>query len=438
MTAPAAPRLEWTGNTADGTPNFYVWIPNIPGSGIAVANDVLRIQYQSTGGAWGSPTTYLTHTLSSADLLASVVTDTASQPSNGSYDFRARLERGVDSSDWATATATVTIAADVTAPTAVTFSPVDGSSGASPLADLTVVFDEDVQFAPTVAIGIYKTSDDSLVEAFDEGDIDTRISISGDTLAINPASQLSDSTGYYVLIDATSIEDLAENGYAGITSKTTWNFTTGLVASKEYLNGDFTETGSATHTVSSVNLGGATNGRRIVVLTSQYSGLRPTAVSIGGKALSEDYGATPNSFGLSAWSAVFNSGDPSGPQTCSITYSAGAGYSARWAFIWKLENLGVGYAGTGTSTGGAGTGTGLNVNAGDIVLATVLEQANAAADFSLSDIDPSPDDHYVGYQSNNANSPSGASAGWLITDGATPFTVKANHGFSEELIVSYR
>jgi methionine-rich copper-binding protein CopC len=76
-------------------------------------------------------------------------------------------------------------------------------------------------------IGIYKTSDNSLLET--AYDVATSGSIAGwgtNTLTINPTANLVAGTGYYINIAATAVRDTAGNAYAGITNATTLNFTT--------------------------------------------------------------------------------------------------------------------------------------------------------------------------------------------------------------------
>lgn len=109
-----------------------------------------------------------------------------------------------------------------------TLTPADDATGASLTNNLTAVFSEAITFGATVNIAIKKTSDDSTFAAYTASDIGGAISISSATLTINPASDLVASTGYYVTIDATSIKDLSGNFFAGVSAKTTWNFTTGV------------------------------------------------------------------------------------------------------------------------------------------------------------------------------------------------------------------
>jgi methionine-rich copper-binding protein CopC len=76
-------------------------------------------------------------------------------------------------------------------------------------------------------IGIYKTSDNSLLET--AYDVATSSNITGwgtNTLTINPTANLVAGTGYYLQVAATAVRDTAGNAYAGITNATTLNFTT--------------------------------------------------------------------------------------------------------------------------------------------------------------------------------------------------------------------
>lgn len=111
---------------------------------------------------------------------------------------------------------------DTTAPTA-TLSPLDNASDVTVSDDLVLTFSEAVD-AESGNIVLYKRSDDSVVESFDvTADIDG----SGTTtITIDPASDLSYETEYYVQIDATAFDDAAGNSYVGLADSTSWNFTT--------------------------------------------------------------------------------------------------------------------------------------------------------------------------------------------------------------------
>ncbi|MBI3675181.1 MAG: Ig-like domain-containing protein [Proteobacteria bacterium] len=55
----------------------------------------------------------------------------------------------------------------------------------------------------------------------------SQVTISGNTVTINPTADLAANTGYYVTLGSGVIKDIAGNNYAGITSTTALNFTTG-------------------------------------------------------------------------------------------------------------------------------------------------------------------------------------------------------------------
>lgn len=117
---------------------------------------------------------------------------------------------------------------DTVNPSVSSFSPADDATAVATATNLTATFTEDIAFG-TGTIDLYD-SDDDLIESFDvETDVGTdpgEVSISGAVLTINPTAALEEVKGHYVQIDATAIDDLAGNSFAGIADKTTWSFTT--------------------------------------------------------------------------------------------------------------------------------------------------------------------------------------------------------------------
>ncbi len=114
---------------------------------------------------------------------------------------------------------------DVFSPIVQTLSPVDGATDVALASNLVITFDEAVD-VETGNITIYKSSDDSVVEAIDvTGGLVTGTGTT--TITINPTSNLlGGPTDYYVQIDATAFDDTSGNSFAGILDETTWNFTT--------------------------------------------------------------------------------------------------------------------------------------------------------------------------------------------------------------------
>ncbi|WP_449602705.1 Ig-like domain-containing protein [Paenibacillus sp. Marseille-Q9583] len=128
---------------------------------------------------------------------------------------------------------------DTTLPTVTTLSPADEATNVGVDSSLKLTFSKDVQGVAGKKVVLKKELDNSVIYTFDMGDI-TRVSISGKTVTINPYLMLSDHDGkymdyntkYYVQVDAGAIKDAKDNAFAGITDKTTWNFTTGLAPDK--------------------------------------------------------------------------------------------------------------------------------------------------------------------------------------------------------------
>ena len=111
--------------------------------------------------------------------------------------------------------------ADATAPTVVTYSPLDNAIGVVVGTNLVLTFSETV-VAGTGNIVIKKVSDNSIVETIAA----SATVIAGAQVTIDPTVTLAEATGYYVNIDATAFKDGSNNFYAGIADPTTWNFTT--------------------------------------------------------------------------------------------------------------------------------------------------------------------------------------------------------------------
>jgi len=56
---------------------------------------------------------------------------------------------------------------------------------------------------------------------------DTQVTISGNTVTINPTADLNPDTTYNVQLASGVLKDTAGNAYAGISNATTLNFLTG-------------------------------------------------------------------------------------------------------------------------------------------------------------------------------------------------------------------
>lgn len=117
--------------------------------------------------------------------------------------------------------------ADETDPTVSVLSPLNGASGVVVDPTLSIEFSENI-VAGTGNIVLYK-SDDTEIESFD---IESDVTIEGAIVSFTPSEDLSGGTSYYVLVEATAIDDSAGNSFAGIASSETWSFTTVSTASR--------------------------------------------------------------------------------------------------------------------------------------------------------------------------------------------------------------
>ena len=112
---------------------------------------------------------------------------------------------------------------DVTGPIVSVYSPLDNATGITINSDLVLTFNENIQKG-TGNITIKKIADNSTVQTIDvtSGDV----TVNSTTLTINPPSDLSIGTRYYINIASGALQDLQSNNYAGIADNSTWNFTT--------------------------------------------------------------------------------------------------------------------------------------------------------------------------------------------------------------------
>lgn len=106
---PGAMSISWDEVDADSTPGFDIAFDAVS------AGDLLRIQWSIDSGAhW---TDYLTHILSSGDIESDFTVSGVTPLSDGSYIFRARLERSGHAGEWSDTTS-----AHIDAPPTITSS----------------------------------------------------------------------------------------------------------------------------------------------------------------------------------------------------------------------------------------------------------------------------------------------------------------------------
>ena len=148
-------------------------------------------------------------------------------------------------------------AADTTAPVISTLNPADDATDMAVAANLVATFDESIRKG-TGNITLKKSSDNTTVETFDVA-TSPRVTVSGATLTIDPTSNLAVTTGYYVEIASTAIQNLHELSFAGISDATIWNFTTvALPVDYTWIN---TSSGASGYWTNSANWIGGTYPR---------------------------------------------------------------------------------------------------------------------------------------------------------------------------------
>jgi hypothetical protein len=132
---------------------------------------------------------------------------------------------------------------DMKPPTVLMFSPADSATEVAASRDIVLTFNEAIQKG-TGTIAIHSGSATGpVVESYDTA-TSANLTISDNTLTINPTSDLSNGTHYFITLDAGSVKDISGNNYAGTD---TYDFTTAAASSVHDLTGSVTfwKTGAA-------------------------------------------------------------------------------------------------------------------------------------------------------------------------------------------------
>ncbi|MFA6410089.1 MAG: Ig-like domain-containing protein [Candidatus Buchananbacteria bacterium] len=227
MTNYLAPYVSTTAYTASGPTNG---LPNMASSNFTVT--------LANSGAFDSTTTIaitvpdgtITAVAAGGTITSNGTSNVTVAPAKDSSNFTftytptsvgAKTLAFTNGQGWTNPSSTVY---QVSEPTIANFSPADNSTGMVSGGNLVLTFDDAV-YVGSGNITIKKTSDNSVFEAIDV----TSGSVTGSgtsSITINPASDFSYETGYYIQIDAAAFDDVNGNSYAGISDTTTWNFTT--------------------------------------------------------------------------------------------------------------------------------------------------------------------------------------------------------------------
>ena len=110
---------------------------------------------------------------------------------------------------------------DITPPTLIGLSPPDGSTSVAAESNFYLTFDEPV-VAGSGNIVIYN-ADGTVAQTIAVTD-STQVAAHGNTVIINPGSNLTDGRSYYINVDAGAVQDLVGQRFAGFSDASTFNF----------------------------------------------------------------------------------------------------------------------------------------------------------------------------------------------------------------------
>jgi hypothetical protein len=125
---------------------------------------------------------------------------------------------------------------DETPQTLVIKAPADGISGVPITVNPTATFNESVQLQDGGVIVIRNLGNASGLSDETITLPDSRVTVSGSSVVINPTGNLSVSTPYAIRISGDAVKGLAGNFYLGIANDTDWNFTTSADPNPTRLN----------------------------------------------------------------------------------------------------------------------------------------------------------------------------------------------------------
>ncbi|PKQ63530.1 hypothetical protein BZG02_09150 [Labilibaculum filiforme] len=114
---------------------------------------------------------------------------------------------------------------DLVNPTLNSSVPANDANSISTSANITLTFSENIEFG-TGNIQIIDLDDGSSTVTIDVASPGAQVSISTNTLTLNPTSDLEEYTNYAIQLASTSIDDSNGNSYAGIVANTILNFKT--------------------------------------------------------------------------------------------------------------------------------------------------------------------------------------------------------------------
>ena len=185
---------------------------------------------------------------------------------------------GATTTEWSFTTA------DVVNPTVLYLSPADNATSVALDNTFEIAFNEAISTS-TGNIVFYKAFDNSVFETIDITDTSGLITASGTTaLIIDPDTDFSYETEYYITIASSTIDDASGNSYAGATT-TEWSFTTLDTPTCATVANAATYNTWPTCGVATCNSGYTLTGGACVVNSSESAAPPPVPTAIGDGAV---------------------------------------------------------------------------------------------------------------------------------------------------------
>ncbi|MBT7550442.1 MAG: hypothetical protein HN611_17365, partial [Gemmatimonadetes bacterium] len=271
--------------------------------------------------------------------------------------------------------------------------PNDNATGVSESTSLIVQFDQSVVKGSSGNITIKKYSDDSTVETI--AVTSSNVNAAGSAFVTVTLSALGFGTRYYVFIDANALENGSAEGFAGISNKDTWDFTTkdndGTLSASGTVSEPIALPSTATTSGAAVDIfdftltdGGASDGlthavTQVVFNTSGTGPFAKVAFRLNGPDaanVSGTYSSGANTLTFSGLTISIANGT-SETYTVNAYYSDNTSLTENQTLILSIDgDTDLTVSGTGTQISGANaaitnsTGTTLNITATTVAFTT--------------------------------------------------------------------
>ncbi len=179
----------------------YVDVNNLDAINVAPASAFTVSNHAVTAATVNATLKTVTLTLQTAVTTGESLAITYTDPTVGN-DLLALQD--IAGNDTVTSTHTITAGLDTKAPTITTYSPTDGAANTDTHSNIDITFDEAIKFGTAASIQLHSGAATGAV-------VSNSLSISGNTLTIDPTADLSYNTHYYVSFSSSSSSGSSED-----------------------------------------------------------------------------------------------------------------------------------------------------------------------------------------------------------------------------------